>query len=137
MSRALRGHLLVRSALVYHITCTLLEENKLEIDSLEASYLKATNQDLDSLGQMEAIKNIEKATATSFSEKSRTEKLWLSYIDYVNVVKEFILAERSCNWYLHVKAINKMQKLFAATGHRNYAKCSRIYVRNERSGGLK
>ena len=42
--------------------------------------------------------------STSLSEKSPTEKLWLSY--NVKVVKEFKVAEKSCN----------------------YAKCSRIYV---------
>ena len=136
VARALRAHLLVQSALVNHITCTLLEENKLVIDGLESWYQQAidegfTNEDLISLSETQAIKDMEKSIAvfaTTHSEKSRTAKLWLSYIDYVNITKEFIVAERSCNWYLHVQAINKMQNLFAATGHRNYAKCSRIYI---------
>ena len=60
---------MVQSALVNHITCTLLEENNLDIDSLEALYQKVmvdgfTNQDIDSLGETKAIKDMEKAIAT-------------------------------------------------------------------------
>ena len=136
VARALRAHLLVQSALVNHISYTLIEENKLVVDDLESSYRKAmekeiTNNDLLNLSETEAFKNMEKSIATfstTNSKKSRTAKLWLSYIDYVKIVKEFIVAERSCNWYLHIQTISKMQNLFAATGHRNYAKCTRIYV---------
>ena len=59
---------------------------------------------------------------------SRTAELWFQYIDYVGIVKEFLLAERSSNWYLHIKTVVKMLNLFAASGHLNYAKCARMYV---------
>ena len=108
----------------------------LVVDDLESSYRKAmekgiTNDDLLNLSETEAFKNMVKSIATfsiTNSKKSRTAKLRLSYVDYVKIVKEFIVAERSRNWYLHIRTISKMQNLFAATGHRNYAKCTRIYV---------
>ena len=58
---------------------------------------------------------------------SRTAKLWLNYIGYVNVLKQFIRAERCCDWELHLNALEKMLNLFAATGHLNYAKCARLH----------
>ena len=136
VARALRDHLLVQSALVNHISYTLIEENKLVVDDLESSYRKPmekgiTNDDLLNLSETKAFRSMEKSIATfstTNSKKSRTAKLWLSYIDYVKIVKEFIVAERSCNWYLHIQTISKMKNLFASTGHRNYAKCTRIYV---------
>ena len=62
---------------------------------------------------------------SSCSPSSRTALLWLHYMEYVDVVKEFLSAERTSNWYLHLQAVQKMMNLFAATGHVNYARSSR------------
>ena len=35
---------------------------------------------------------------SNLKEKSRTSKLWLLYMDYISVAKEFIYAERTSNW---------------------------------------
>ena len=69
---------------------------------------------------------------TSYEEmlagKSRTAKLWLQYIEYVEILKLFIHGERTGNWNMHLVAVGKMLNLFAATGHINYAKSSRLYL---------
>ena len=62
------------------------------------------------------------------AEKSQTAKLWLQYIKYVETLKLFIRAERTGNWNLHLVAVGEMMNLFAATGHVNYAKSSRLYL---------
>ena len=62
------------------------------------------------------------------SEQSRTAALWLSYLNYVTILKQFISAERTSNWQLHVQATQDVLNLFAATGHFNYAKSARFYV---------
>ena len=61
-------------------------------------------------------------TTKNLIKSSRNAKLWLLYIYYVDVVKMFILAERTGYWNLHVVAISKMLNLFAATGYINYDK---------------
>ena len=61
------------------------------------------------------------------SKEWGTAKLRLLYIEYIYIVKVFLFAEKTCNWYLHLQAMMKMISLFAASGHRNYAKCSRLY----------
>ena len=61
---------------------------------------------------------------------SRTAKLWLWYIYYVDLVKMFIRAERSGYWNLHAVAISKMLNLFAATRHINYAKSAWLHLQN-------
>ena len=43
-------------------------------------------------------------------------------MDYINVAKEFIYAGRTSNWNMHLN-------LFAATGHINYAKRVRLFLR--------
>ena len=45
---------------------------------------------------------------------------------YVDIVNQFIYAERTSNWELHLSSISKMLNLFAATGHSNYAKSERL-----------
>ena len=65
---------------------------------------------------------------TQFTSQSRTAKLWILYLKYIGVVKKFIFAERTCNWQMHLNAISEMLNLFAATSHKNYAKCARLYL---------
>ena len=74
------------------------------------------------LGNSDAFKRVKSAIS------SRTVLLWLQYMEYVDVVKEFLCAERTSNWYLHLQAVQKMMNLFAATEHVNYARSSRMYV---------
>jgi len=58
--------------------------------------------------------------------QSRTARLWLQYMDYVSVVKTFILAKHVGDWHLHLAATSHMLNLFAATGHHSYARCTRL-----------
>ena len=62
-------------------------------------------------------------------DRSRTAKLWLAYIEYVDTLKLFIRAERTGDWNLHLVAFGKMLNLFAATGYFNYAKNARMYLK--------
>ena len=62
--------------------------------------------------------------------KSRTSKLWLQYLDYVQVLKLYIRAERTGNWKLHLLSISRMINLFASTGHINYAKSARFHLQS-------
>ena len=64
----------------------------------------------------------------SLQEKSRTARLWLQYVEYVETCINFIRASRTGDWKLHLYAISKMTNLYAATGHINYAKSARIYL---------
>ena len=61
-------------------------------------------------------------------KSSRTAKLWLQYIEYVDIIKQFFFVERISNWPLHLQTVIKMANLFAATGHINYARCTGLYV---------
>ena len=50
------------------------------------------------------------------------------YLQYVAVLKQFIFAERTSDWFLHIEATKNMLNLFASSGHINYAKSARFYV---------
>ena len=62
------------------------------------------------------------------SETSRTAKLWTQYIHYINIVKQFIQAERTGNWQNHLMVVRQMLNLFSATVHVQYAKSARRYL---------
>ena len=66
-------------------------------------------------------------------QQSRTAKLWLLYIHYVRVLKNYIIAERTSNWALHLHAAVTMLDLFAASGHINYARSARLYIQQTRA----
>ena len=56
------------------------------------------------------------------SAKSRTAKLWCTYLNYINVVKRLIFVERTFNWQLDLESTADMLNLFASSDHINYAK---------------
>ena len=49
-------------------------------------------------------------------------------LEYIYIVKEFLVAVKTCNCYLHLQTLIKMINLFAASGHRNHGKWSRLYL---------
>ena len=72
--------------------------------------------------------NLKSVLKYKLSEKSRTAKLWFLYMDYIDVMKLYILAARTRDWELCLYSLQKMINLFAATGHINYAKSARLYL---------
>lgn len=60
--------------------------------------------------------------------EGRTAKLWLQYMVMVDLLREFIKAERTGNWMLHLKSAQAMLPYLAAAGHTLYAKSIYIYV---------
>ena len=59
---------------------------------------------------------------------SRTACLWFQYMDMIDSLKQFIKAERTGNWELHLKVMKDMLPFFAAAGHNLYLKSGYIYL---------
>ena len=64
----------------------------------------------------------------ALKEQCRTARLWITYIELVDVLRKFLIGERTGNWLLHLEALHDMLPLFSATGHANYARSARIYL---------
>jgi len=140
-NRAVRGHLLLDSAL--HV---MLMRGLINCDSDECSALSQANidalrqlydgviegtcntQELEPPQCLIQLSNSLEELKVALSAKSRTAKLWLQYMKYVQTLKAFLRAERTSNWKLHLSSLTEMLKLFAATGHSNYAKSGRLYL---------
>ena len=62
------------------------------------------------------------------SENSRTAKLWVEYIHYINIVIQFIRAGRTGNWKNYLMVVRQILNLFSATAHLQYAKSAMLYL---------
>ena len=62
---------------------------------------------------------------------SRTAKLWLRFMDYIEIIKDSICCERLGMWDGHLNAVTALLNLFAATCI-HYAKYARLYVQEMR-----
>ena len=65
---------------------------------------------------------------THLSSESRTAKLWMQYIEYVSIMRQFAQAARSCDWNLNLIFLQRILNLSAATGHINYVKSGCLYL---------
>ena len=85
------------------------------------------------------IKNIEGVILQWMTQNSkfRTAKYWFQYVQYIGIVKEYIRAERTSDWLLHLSCVERLLNLFAATGHTHYTKSARIYLQQMKELPLK
>ena len=64
----------------------------------------------------------------SFLSVCRTAKLWLQFMDMIDIIHTIIKAERTGNWHLHLQSIEVMLPYLAASGHNLCTKCARLYI---------
>ena len=76
--------------------------------------------------------NALKCHKNTLRSTSRTAKLWLQFMVYIEIIKDFICCERLGMWDGHLNAVTALLNLFAATGHIHYAKSARLYVQEMR-----
>ena len=85
-------------------------------DSLQSEYLQHV------FFAIEEYKNF-------ISNCSRISKLWIQYLYHISLVKDFIYAERTADWNLHLVTVKRMLNLFAVAGRVDYAKSARFIFR--------
>ena len=59
---------------------------------------------------------------------SRTACLLFQYMDMIDSLEQFIKAERTGYWEMHLKVMKEMLPFFAAAGHNLYLKSGYIYL---------
>ena len=99
------------------------------LDDVETNYEEALQRLYDS-EEFNLLKRMVENVKHYLQESSRTAKLWINYLHYIQIIKNFIRAERTGNWELHLQSVKSMLNLFAATGHIHYAKSARLYLQN-------
>ena len=56
-------------------------------------------------------------------QSSRTASLWLQYLDMIDILRNFIIAQHIGNWELHLQSLSYMLPYLAASGHNQNTKC--------------
>ena len=54
--------------------------------------------------------------------------LWVQYIEMVDIPRQFLQAEQTGNWRLHLESLREMLRFFAAAGHTLYAKSAHVHL---------
>lgn len=79
-----------------------------------------------------ALEKVQEMTTKNTNEQmqKRTGRLWIQYMEMVSLMRQFIKAERTGDWNLHLQSVKQMLPYYAAAGHNNYLKSSYIYLQN-------
>ena len=59
---------------------------------------------------------------------TRTALLWKQYLNMIDILQQFLKAEHTGNWRLHLQFVREMLPYFAASGHNLYAKSAYVYL---------
>lgn len=133
-ARAVRGHLLATSSLA----TVILEGVQLtddEVDCIknmtmsfmdEPPSLLALNQNT----HLKALSGKFGASMELLSSKGPTAQLWVQYFKMVSLMKEYIHAERSGDFNVHLDCVRRMIPYFHAAGHFPYAKSCHLYIQD-------
>lgn len=73
------------------------------------------------------IMSVQVSAQDALSSRSRTSKIWVRYMQYIDVIKYFIRAERR-DWLNHLAATKMMLNLDDATGRHNYVISACLYL---------
>ena len=139
VSVSLRWHFLLESSLKYLLFDLVAENFDIEVQPFKEfveqmekeKYFSSINSFLKSQVMFDINSAFEEISINL--EHQRTSKLWLLYLQYISILKKFILAERTSNWQLHLDSSTEMLNLFVSTGHINYAKSARFYIQRMKS----
>ena len=130
-ARATRAHILAESALFIKLQEMVLNDsyNAIDTDAIKNLYesvvsIKQVNA-VSSSPALESLVNAIEEKKSILANKPRTAKLWIK-LWYVAI--SFGLLEQMIGIHLHLHSALQMMNLFAATGHHNYAKSTRVYL---------
>lgn len=134
-SRVIRALCLVEEALMTVFLKnneTLISVNKDELNNVYSNF-KLGNASPEEIAQSTVVKSfvdiLENQLRRS-NESGRTQKLWIQFIEMVEIVRMFIRAERSGDFLLHLHCVHQMLPIFHASGHFNYAKSAHVYLQD-------
>ena len=125
-ARALRAHIQAQSALVNHIRNTLIDEGNLSISGFESFYSIVvenwlTKEQIADASNNDAFINMVNAISNYSKEKSKeSRRLGCGFfiLNTFTLSRNFLLQKEDViGIYLHLQALMKTIKLFAAYGH--------------------
>ena len=142
VARAIRGHLLLDSVLHTFLLCNVFETKlslssdnvPVELDTIADLYddlvsSKTTMQEVESSVELHALQMELDTFTETLQSKYLTAKLWLEYMETVNIMGTLILSERTGDRSLHLRTLQDMLPYLAASGHNLYTKSLYVYLK--------
>ena len=121
VARAIRGHLLLDSVLHTRLLCYVFETKlslssdnvPVELDAIADLYddlvsSKTTMQEVEASVGLQALQIKLDMFTETLQSKYLTAKLWLEYMEMVNIMRAFIRSERTGYWSLHLRTLQDM-----------------------------
>eukprot|EP00112_Aurelia_sp_Birch-Aquarium-sp1_P015562 Seg3462.1 transcript_id=Seg3462.1/GoldUCD/mRNA.D3Y31 product="hypothetical protein" protein_id=Seg3462.1/GoldUCD/D3Y31 len=72
--------------------------------------------------------NAKLVQVTDSLKVSRTSRLWIQYMEMIDILRKSLKAERTGDWKLHLASVYEMLLFFAASGLNLYAKSAYLYL---------
>ena len=142
VARAIRCHSLLESVLHTLLLCNVFETKlslssdniHVELDAIADLYddlvsSKTTMQEVESSVVLQALQVKLDTFTETLGSKYLTAKLWLEYMEMVNIMGAFIRSERTGDWSLHLRTLQDMLPYLAASGHNLYTKSLYVYLK--------
>jgi len=105
----------------------MIQTLKVLFDELLSGKISPSDVDLNTVvHQLQVKLEEEKKKMSTF----RVAKLWIQYIELVDILRNFIRAERLGDWLLHLQCLFDMLPSLAASGHNLYVKSLHIYLQD-------
>lgn len=135
-NRSMRCHKLLYEAMqrmCWKIFLEQLPQEKADFiqeiaSELNASFPGNKYDELVNSATFEAVKEEYNSFISEKSQESPTFKFWISYIEMVDVLLQFVRATREANWELHLSSLRRMIPWFFAYDRPNYARYAPIYL---------
>ena len=90
---------------------------------------KKSAEEVSSTSAISKIKHLLQQQKESLRDK-RTAKLWLQYMDMVDILRKSIKAERTGHWAQHLESLSEMFPYMATSGHILYTKSAQLYLQS-------
>ena len=104
-----------------------LEEIKILLENLMKGEIST-----DNVASSDVINRFSKSPQNKIKDLSESHraKLWLQYLEMIDILHSFIKAERTGDWLPHLKSCKEMLPYLAASGHNLYIKSLRLYLQD-------
>lgn len=134
-SRAVRAHFLTQLCLGKIILDELdlpeSKKNTLKNYIFSKNSTNLTLDDIEDLEILQDVMSIIQCHIKNIESRRKIAILWVQYFFFIfNLLRRFICAERSGNWYAHLKCVEKMILFFHSSGHFQYAKAAHLYFQD-------
>ena len=130
-SRAIRGNILIQNALANIIfsLIDLSDEEVLVLNNLFNLVGKSEFHTLLKNDEFKEIKNKFLNKLESIKENGPTARLWILYFNMVDLAKQFIQAEKSGNWSMHLQDMNNLENIMDVMEYDKFSRSGYFTIR--------